>query len=103
VRIGLNGELENLSQGSRRALGVLAPGSVFAVLSYHSLEDRMVKRLFRQQVEGCICPPDLPHCGCGFVAGFELLTRRSIRPSEAEIAANPRARSAHLRALQRIA
>jgi 16S rRNA (cytosine1402-N4)-methyltransferase len=79
VRIGLNGELENLATGSRRALGVLAPGSVFAVLSYHSLEDRFVKQLFRRQVEGCVCPPDLPRCGCGFVAEFELLTRRAIR------------------------
>jgi 16S rRNA (cytosine1402-N4)-methyltransferase len=103
VRIGLNGELENLVEGSRRALGVLAPGSVFAVLSYHSLEDRIVKQLFRQQVEGCVCPPDLPRCGCGFVAGFELLTRRAIRPTAAETAANPRARSARLRALQRAA
>jgi len=103
VRIGLNGELENLAEGSRRALGVLAPGSVFAVLSYHSLEDRLVKQLFRQQVEGCVCPPDLPHCGCGFVAEFELLTRRAIRATAAETAVNPRARSARLRALQRAA
>jgi 16S rRNA (cytosine1402-N4)-methyltransferase len=103
VRIGLNGELENLATGSRRALGVLAPGSVFAVLSYHSLEDRFVKQLFRRQVEGCVCPPDLPRCGCGFVAEFELLTRRAIRPTAAETDANPRARSARLRALQRAA
>ena len=99
----MNGELENLAEVSRRALGVLAPGSVFAVLSYHSLEDRLVKQLFRQQVEGCVCPPDLPHCGCGFVAEFELLTRRAIQATAAETAANPRARSARLRALQRAA
>jgi 16S rRNA (cytosine1402-N4)-methyltransferase len=103
VRGVVNGEMENLNEGSRRALGVLAPGSIFAVLSYHSLEDRAVKQLFRRQVEGCICPPDLPRCGCGFVAGFQYATRGAIKPSPDEIAANPRARSARLRALQRLA
>ena len=76
VRVVVNGELENLREGSRRALGVLAPGSIFAILSYHSLEDRAVKQFFRRQVEGCVCPPGLPRCGCGFVAGFRLLTRQ---------------------------
>ena len=103
VRMWVNGELENLREGLGCVLGVLAPGSLLAVLSYHSLEDRSVKQFFRQQVEGCVCPPGLPRCGCGFVAGFELLTRRAIRPSEAEIAHNVRARSARLRALQRAA
>lgn len=103
VRMWVNGELENLTEGMRRALGVLAPGSVFAILSYHSLEDRAVKQFFRRQVDGCVCPPDLPRCGCGFVAGFRLVTRRAWRPSEAEVAGNPRARSARLRALQRAA
>jgi len=103
VRVAVNGELENLENGLRRALGVLAPGSIFAVLSYHSLEDRAVKRLFRSQVEGCTCPPGLPVCGCGFVAGFSLLTRRALTASDAEVAVNPRARSARLRALQRLA
>jgi 16S rRNA (cytosine1402-N4)-methyltransferase len=84
----------------RRALGVLAPGSIFAVLSYHSLEDRQVKQFFRRQVEGCTCPPDLPQCACGFERRFTLLTRRACRPSPAEVAANPRARSARLRVLQ---
>jgi 16S rRNA (cytosine1402-N4)-methyltransferase len=79
---------------------VLAPGSIFAVLSYHSLEDRLVKQSFRRQVEGCTCPPDLPRCACGFERRFTLLTRRAIRPTPAEVAANPRARSARLRALQ---
>jgi 16S rRNA (cytosine1402-N4)-methyltransferase len=87
----------------RRVLGVLAPGSIFAVLSYHSLEDRAVKQFFRQQVEGCTCPPDLPRCACGFVPGFRLLTRKALRPGPPEIAVNVRARSARLRALQRAA
>jgi 16S rRNA (cytosine1402-N4)-methyltransferase len=99
----VNGELENLREGLGCVLGVLAPGSLFAVLSYHSLEDRVVKQFFRQQVDGCVCPPGLPRCGCGFVPGFELVTRRAIRPSDAEIARNVRARSARLRALQRAA
>ncbi|UCE02294.1 MAG: 16S rRNA (cytosine(1402)-N(4))-methyltransferase RsmH [Candidatus Latescibacterota bacterium] len=102
VRMWVNGELENIQQALRRSLGVLAPGSVLVVLSYHSLEDRMTKQFFRRQVEGCVCPPDLPRCGCGFVAGFRLLTRRAVRPSAAEIDANVRARSARLRALQRV-
>lgn len=103
VRVAVNGELDNLREGSGRMLGVLAPGAIFAVLSYHSLEDRAVKQLFRRQVEGCTCPPDLPHCACGFVSGFRLLTRRALRPSAEEVACNPRARSARLRALQRVA
>jgi 16S rRNA (cytosine1402-N4)-methyltransferase len=101
VRVWVNGELENLRQGLERSLGVLAPGSILAVLSYHSLEDRMVKQFFRRQVEGCVCPPALPRCGCGFVPGFRLLTRRALRPDAAEVERNVRARSARLRALQR--
>ena len=102
VRMWVNGEMENLREGLGRSLGVLAPGSILVVLGYHSLEDRMVKQFFRQQVQGCVCPPDLPHCACGFVAEFRLLTRRALRPSEAEQRDNVRARSARLRALQRV-
>jgi len=103
VRVAVNGELENLGNGLRRALGVLAPGSIFAVLSYHSLEDRLVKQFFRAQVEGCTCPPDLPRCACGFERRFTLLTRRALRPTPEEVAANPRARSAVLRVAERVA
>ncbi len=102
VRVWVNGELENLRLGLGRSLGVLAPGSILAVLSYHSLEDRMVKQFFRRQTEGCVCPPDLPRCGCGFVPGFRLSVRRALRPPASELAENPRARSARLRALQRL-
>ena len=102
VRMWVNGELDCLAEGLGRMLGVLAPGAIFVVLSYHSLEDRVVKQLFRQQVDGCVCPPGLPECGCGFVAKFRLLTRRARRASEAEIENNVRARSARLRALQRV-
>ena len=103
VRMWVNGEMENLREGLGRSLGVLAPGSILVVLSYHSLEDRMVKQFFRRQVQGCTCPPDLPKCACGFVAGFQLLNRRAVRPTEAEQQTNVRARSARLRALQRAA
>ena len=101
VRMWVNGEMENLREGLGRSLGVLAPGSIFVVLSYHSLEDRTVKQFFRRQVQGCVCPPGLPQCACGFVAAFQLLTRRAVRPSAAEQESNVRARSARLRALQR--
>lgn len=103
VRMWVNGELENLCEGLERVLGVLAPGSLLAVLSYHSLEDRMVKQFFSRQVDGCICPPALPRCGCGFVPGFELVSRRAIQPQRDEIEGNPRARSARLRLLRRAA
>jgi 16S rRNA (cytosine1402-N4)-methyltransferase len=103
VRMWVNGELENLNDGMRRALGVLAPGSLFAILSYHSLEDRAVKQFFRRQVDGCVCPRGLPRCGCGFVPGFRLVTRKALQAGPAEVAANPRARSVRLRALQRAA
>jgi len=103
VRVVVNGELENLREGLGRALGVLAPGSLLAVLAYHSLEDRMVKQFFRRQVEGCTCPPGLPQCGCGFVAAHRLLTRRAVQAGPGEIESNPRARSVRLRVLQRLA
>ena len=102
VRCWVNGELENLRQGLGRSLGVLAPGSILAVLSYHSLEDRIVKQFFRRQVEGCVCPPDLPRCGCGFVPGHRLLTRQAVRAAAPEVAMNARARSVRLRVLQRL-
>jgi 16S rRNA (cytosine1402-N4)-methyltransferase len=99
----VNGELESLAGGLGQMLGVLAPGAILAVLSYHSLEDRLVKQLFRQQVDGCTCPPDLPLCACGFVARFRLLTKRARQASAVEVSRNVRARSARLRALQRLA
>lgn len=102
VRMWVNGELESLSEGLKQLLGVLAPGAILVVLSYHSLEDRIVKQLFRQKVDGCVCPPGLPECGCGFVAQFRLLTRRAGRASAQEVENNVRARSVRLRALQRV-
>ena len=103
VRMEVNRELDQLAEALDGALSVLVPGGRMAVMSYHSLEDRMVKQFFRQQVEGCTCPPKLPYCACGFVAGFRLVARRAIFASPEEVAENPRARSARLRALQRVA
>lgn len=101
VRMWVNGEMENLREGLGRSLGVLAPGSILVVLSYHSLDDRTVKQFFRRQVQGCVCPPDLPKCVCGFVARFRMLTRGAVRATEAERESNVRARGVRLRALQR--
>jgi 16S rRNA (cytosine1402-N4)-methyltransferase len=83
-------------------LRMLRPGGRVAVISYHSLEDRVVKRRLVDGATGCICPPDLPVCGCGRAAELRLLTRRPIRPGEDELAANSRARSAKLRAAEKV-
>jgi 16S rRNA (cytosine1402-N4)-methyltransferase len=81
---------------------VLRPGGRFAAIAFHSLEDRPVKRFLAARARGCICPPDLPVCGCGRNPEAELLTRRAVAPTAGEIAANPRARSAHLRAARKL-
>jgi 16S rRNA (cytosine1402-N4)-methyltransferase len=98
LRIAVNAEMEVLEEALPRLRDALAPGGVFAVLSYHSLEDRQVKNAFRDWSTGCTCPPGLPVCACGGVPDGELLTRRSVTAGEAEVEANPRARSARLRA-----
>jgi 16S rRNA (cytosine1402-N4)-methyltransferase len=84
-------------------LGSGNPGGRIAVISFHSLEDRIVKQYFRREATDCLCPPELPVCRCGHSASLRELTRRAVRPSEAEVASNPRARSAVLRAAERIA
>jgi 16S rRNA (cytosine1402-N4)-methyltransferase len=103
LRITVNDELGALADGLEAALSLLQPGGRIAVISYHSLEDRIVKRRFAAGAMGCVCPPDLPVCGCGRTAALRLLTRRSVVPGEAEVAANPRARSARLRAAEKVA
>jgi 16S rRNA (cytosine1402-N4)-methyltransferase len=102
IRIEVNEELDHLHGALEQAVGALQPGGRIAVLSYHSLEDRSVKQVFREAAKGCICPPDLPVCGCGRKATLEILTPRGIRPGEDERARNPRARSAALRVGQRL-
>lgn len=102
LRIYVNAELEHLRNFLARADGWLNPGGRIAVISFHSLEDRLVKHAFREMSTGCTCPKSVPICVCGRKAGFKVLTRKAVRPTDAEIAANPMARSAFLRAVQKL-
>ncbi|HYN68676.1 MAG TPA: 16S rRNA (cytosine(1402)-N(4))-methyltransferase RsmH [Candidatus Eisenbacteria bacterium] len=103
LRIAVNEELAALEQGLAAALDLLRPGGRLVVLSYHSLEDRIVKRFFQAERRGCTCPPEAPVCVCGRSPRLRLVVPKGIVPAAAEIAANPRARSARLRAAERIA
>jgi 16S rRNA (cytosine1402-N4)-methyltransferase len=103
VRMEVNQELEALERVLPQCVDALEPGGRIVVLSYHSLEDRIVKRYFGREANGCTCPPDLPICGCGTEARLRVLTRRPRRASEAEVQANPRASAAKLRAAERTA
>jgi 16S rRNA (cytosine1402-N4)-methyltransferase len=98
LRIAVNDELGQLDAALPLAWGLLRDGGVLAGISFHSLEDRRVKRFLAERARGCICPPDLPVCGCGREPEAALLTRGAIVPSAAETARNPRASSARLRA-----
>jgi len=102
LRIAVNDELGALAAWLDALPRLLAPGGRAAAISFHSLEDRMVKQKFRSLVQACTCPPDLPVCGCGARAGFAAVTKKAIRPSEAEVARNPRARSARLRVVEKL-
>jgi 16S rRNA (cytosine1402-N4)-methyltransferase len=97
LRIVVNEELESLEQALPEAVRLLRPGGRIAVVSFHSLEDRIVKRFFAAQARGCTCPPDLPVCVCGKEPSMRLVTRKAVRPSPAETALKPRAASARLR------
>ena len=103
IRIAVNGELDAISSGLDRAIELVKPEGRILAISYHSLEDRIVKRRFTRGATGCTCPPELPVCGCGNSAELRILTRRGIRASAAEIEANNRARSAVLRAAEKVA
>jgi 16S rRNA (cytosine1402-N4)-methyltransferase len=98
LRIAVNDELGSLEAALPAALQLLRPGGRLAVISFHSLEDRIVKRFLRMQERGCTCPPDFPVCVCGHEPALRALSHRAIRPTPQEIAANPRAASARLRA-----
>jgi len=102
LRIAVNDELDQLDAALPLAWALLAPGGTLAAITFHSLEDRRVKRFLAERARGCICPPDLPVCGCGREAEGELAQRRAIAPSAGELASNPRAGSAHLRAARRL-
>jgi 16S rRNA (cytosine1402-N4)-methyltransferase len=103
IRIAVNDELRSVDTGINQALDLVRPGGRVIAISYHSLEDRIVKRAFAERSAGCTCPPDLPVCGCGNTAQVRVLTRRPIRASSAEIEDNNRARSAALRAVEKVA
>lgn len=103
LRIAANDELGALQEGLDGALSRLVPGGRCVVISYHSLEDRIVKRRFAAGAAGCTCPPDFPVCVCEPAAELRLLTRKPLRPTPDEVLANPRSRSARLRAVEKVA
>lgn len=102
LRIATNDELGALASALEGAVRILAPGGRLAVIAFHSLEDRQVKRFIEQESATCVCPPELPICVCNHQPRLLRVTRRAIRPSEGEAAANPRARSAVLRVAERL-
>ena len=102
LRIAVNDELGSLEHALPAALELLRPGGRLAVISFHSLEDRIVKRFLRSEERGCTCPPDFPVCVCGHQPRLRALSRRAIRPAAQEVAANPRAASARLRAATKV-
>jgi 16S rRNA (cytosine1402-N4)-methyltransferase len=103
LRIAVNDELGTLERALAGALDVLGPGGRLAVISFHSLEDRIVKQFFRREATDCLCPPSMPVCRCGHRARLRIITRHPITPGEPEIAANPRSRSAKMRVAERLA
>jgi 16S rRNA (cytosine1402-N4)-methyltransferase len=102
IRIEVNRELEVLDKGLKTAVRFLKPGGRIAVISFHSLEDRIVKQYFKTESTDCLCPPDIPQCVCGHKASLKLLTRKAMTASEEELQQNPRSRSAKLRVAEKL-
>ncbi|MDO8668404.1 MAG: 16S rRNA (cytosine(1402)-N(4))-methyltransferase RsmH [bacterium] len=102
LRLAVNQELDNLRQVLPQAVSLLAPGGKIAVISYHSLEDRIVKQYFREASKDCLCPPIMPTCRCGHTAEIRILTRKVLIPTAEEVLKNPRSRSAKLRVAEKI-
>jgi 16S rRNA (cytosine1402-N4)-methyltransferase len=102
LRIAVNRELDGLAQFVETSIDLLAPGGQFVVISFHSLEDRIIKQEFKRLAGHCQCPPRLPICSCGARKVVEILTRRPITPGPAELEENPRARSSKLRACRKL-
>jgi len=100
IRIAVNNELQALESGLSQAVEVLRPGGRLAVISFHSLEDRIVKQFLRTEAKGCICPPRIPSCVCGRSPRLRVITNKAIKPGAQEVEANPRSRSARLRAAE---
>ena len=102
LRIAVNHELENVEAGLAQAIRVLGRGGRLVAISYHSLEDRLVKSFLHRESSACICPPGTPECICGHEPSVKLIRRRVIKPSSGEIASNPRSRSARMRVAERL-
>ncbi len=102
LRIAVNRELENLERFLPLAIEALKPGGRLAVMAFHSLEDRIVKHVFKEEARGCVCPPSVPVCQCGRTPRVRIVKPFPMRPSEEEVRRNPRARSARLRVVERL-
>ena len=102
LRIYINEELNSLSQALEQSVEILGVGGRMAVISYHSLEDRIVKNFFKKESKYCICPPNIPECDCGHFPKLKIITKKPVSPSQSEIDANKRSRSAKLRVVERI-
>ncbi len=102
LRIEVNDELNSLRRALPEAFALLEPGGIMAVISFHSLEDRLVKEFFAERARGCTCPPDFPVCICGGRPDGDVLTRKVLVPGSRELEANPRSSSAKLRALRKL-
>lgn len=102
IRIEVNDELSAVAEAIEKAADILAPGGRIAVITFHSLEDRIVKKAFAQMAKGCICPSDFPQCVCGIKPKLRLVNSKPYIPSDDEIEMNPRSRSAKLRVAERL-
>ena len=102
LRIAVNEELENLELALEQAVRLLGTGGRLVVISFHSLEDRLVKNFLRREAQGCLCSPEVPACTCGHTPQLKVMTRRAVRPSQEELQSNPRSRSAKMRVAERV-
>jgi 16S rRNA (cytosine1402-N4)-methyltransferase len=102
IRIAVNRELDALAEVLPKAVELLAPGGRLAVISFHSLEDRIVKGFFRRESRDCVCPPRQPVCTCGHKASIKEITRKPVQSTAAEVSENPRSRSARLRVAEKL-
>jgi len=102
IRIAVNNELEVIEQGLYNALASLCPGGRLLVISFHSLEDRIVKQIFRRESKDCVCPPEQIICNCGHTASIKIITKKPVQASQEEVSNNPRARSAKMRVAEKL-